>query len=269
MAPDLKEDKVVIEKTYPVANLNSLIVVVDNIQGDVIVESTGSEQVELSLEIWIEAKSQRSMEKAKNELQLGEQLSGDSIIFYTKAPFIKRTSWGSGWTNDVNLSKDALGYDFKYQYKVKVPRKTTVDAHTINKGDVFVSNVDGPIKVCNVNGAVEIKNARKVLQASTVNGDLTINFLENPKEAIGFNTVNGDFNLELPEDFSAQIFFDSMNGELYTAFDYKELRPIVQKSREHGKFKIASKTGVEIGEGGPQLSFKSINGNVYLKKSSR
>ena len=268
MNPFLKEDKVVIEKTYPIADPSSMTVIVDNIQGDVVVEATEGRQVELLLEIWIEADSDRDLAKAKSELKLGEQVSSDSLVFYTEAPFIKRTSWGSGWSNNININMEALGYDFKYQYTVKVPNTVTLDAHTINKGDVLVKDVDGPVKACNVNGSVEIENARQVIQASTVNGDLTINFLENPRKSVGFQTVNGDFNLTLPSDFAAKIFFDSMHGELYTAFDYQELRPRIENSNEHGKFKIGSKTGIEIGKGGPQLSFKSVNGDVYLKKSA-
>jgi hypothetical protein len=56
--------------------------------------------------------------------------------------------------------------------------------------------------------------------------------------------------------------------QLFTAFDYNNLRPKVEKSQEKGTFKIGSKTGVEIGSGGPELSFRSINGSVYLEKSS-
>ncbi|MEO1255968.1 MAG: DUF4097 family beta strand repeat-containing protein, partial [Bacteroidota bacterium] len=219
--PSLKKDKIFINKTYKVENSEKVTVIIDNIQGDVIVESTGDDIVSLSLEIWIEADSDRGLEKAKRDLKLGEDITEDSIIFYTKAPFIKRNSWGTGWSNNVNISMESLGYDFKYQYSVKVPKNVILDAHTINRGDVFVKNVDGPIKACNVNGEVEIKNARKILHASTVNGDVTINFLESPKQAIDFNTVNGDFNFELPDNFNAQVYFNSMHGDLYTSFDYK------------------------------------------------
>ena len=158
-------------------------------------------------------------------------------------------------------------YAFKYQYKLKVPKQVAVEAKTINNGNVLVEDIDGPVKVCNVNGAVEVKNARVIQKASTVNGDVTIHFLESPKESIDFHTVNGDFNFRFPEDFSAKVYFDSMNGDLYTSFDYEQMAPKVTKSRKDGKFKIGSKTGIEIGNNGPEISFNSINGNVYLKKS--
>ncbi|MEQ9466793.1 MAG: DUF4097 family beta strand repeat-containing protein [Ekhidna sp.] len=262
--PDLKEDKVVINKTYTIDEPEKMMVIIDNINGDVEVEASSDNKLYLTLEIQISANSDELVEKAKRELQLGELLSSDSMMFYTKAPFVKRCDWKYGWGFDM---KDQPKYAFKYQYKLKVPKDVKLEAKTINNGDVSVSNIDGPVKACNVNGKVDIKNARQVLQASTVNGDVTINFLESPKSSIDFNTVNGDFNFELPDDFNAQVFFDSMNGDLYTSFDYRKLNPKVEKSEKNGTFKIGTKTGVEIGSGGPELSFRSINGNVYLKKT--
>ena len=265
MNPSLKEDKVVIFKTYPLEDPSKMSVIVDNIYGDVTVEKSDDNLVHLYLEIQISGYSDKLVEKAKEELELGQLLTDDSLVFYTKAPFVKKCDWRNGsWGYDM---RDEPDYGFKYQYKLKVPKNVKLEAKTINKGDVLVKDIEGPIRACNVNGEVEIKNARKVLQASTVNGDVTINFLESPKEPVEFHTVNGDFNFELPENFSAQVYFSSMHGELYTAFDYKRMSPKVEKSEKNGRFKIGTKTGVEIGSGGPELSFKSINGDVYLKKT--
>lgn len=260
--PNLKEDKIVINKEYVINNPNDMTVIIDNINGDVEVEPSRDNKLYLTLEIQVSGHTDKLVEQAKTELELGEVLADDSLMFYTKAPFIKKCQWGYDMRNQPK-------YAFKYQYKVRVPKQVTLEAKTVNNGDVFVRDIDGPVKACNVNGEVEVKNARIIQQASTVNGDVTINFLESPKESIDFNTVNGDFNFELPEDFSAQVFFDSMNGDLYSSFDYQKMSPKVTKSEENGKFKIGTKTGIEIGSNGPELSFKNINGNVYLRKSSR
>lgn len=261
---DLKEDKVEISKTYTLENPGDMAVIINNINGDVQVETSNDDKVYLTLTIEMSANSDALLAKARKELQLGERVTNDSLIFFTKAPFVKECKWGKFTGYDM---REHPKYEFKYQYKLKVPKNVKLEAKTINHGDVLVKNIDGPVKACNVNGKVDIRNARKVLQASTVNGDVTINFLESPKEAIDFNTVNGDFNFELPKNFSAKVYFDSMNGDMYSSFDYRQMSPKVEKSKTNGKFKIGTKTGVEIGSGGPELSFRSINGNVYLKKS--
>ena len=264
--PDLREDKVEISKTYELQNPGETAVIINNIHGDVEVERSNDNKVYLSLTIVMMADSEQLLDKARRELELGELRTEDSLVFFTKAPFVKKCRWGNYSGYDIRKHPE---YRFRYQYKLKVPKEIDLDARTIDNGDVSVRDIDGAIKACNVNGKVDIKNARKVLQASTVNGDLTINFLESPKEAIDFNTVNGDFNFELPDDFSARVYFDTMNGDMYTAFDYQTMKPKIEKSKEQGKFRIGTKTGVEIGSDGPELSFRSINGDVYLKKSTR
>ncbi len=261
---DLSKETINIEKTYELESPKDMVVVVDNIFGNISVVPSSDNKVYLSVSIEISAGNEKLLQKAKNELSLGEIFSHDSLVFYTKAPFIKRRKWGNDWGHDM---RDEPQYSFRYQYTLKVPKEATIDAKTINKGDVYVKGIK-TVKACNVNGSVEIKNVNQVLQASTVNGDVTINFLENPKKVIDFNTVNGDFNLKLPNNLNAKVFFDSMNGDLFTAFDYKDLQPRVEKSEKKGTFKIGTKSGVEIGNGGPELSFKSINGNVYLKKTN-
>lgn len=269
----LREEKITINRTYELESPKDMVVVIDNIFGSVSVEPSNDNSVEpsndnkvyLIVDIEISAGNESLMKKAKSELQLGEMFSHDTLLFYTKAPFIKRTKWGHNWGHDMH---EGPKYSFKYQYTLKVPKDVILEAKTVNKGNIYVQDI-GSVKACNVNGSIEIKNVNQVLQAFTVNGDVTINFLENPKNAIDFNTVNGDFNLELPETLNAKVYFDSMNGDLFTAFDYKKLGSKVEKSEKHGTYKIGTKTGVEIGNGGPELSFKSINGNVYLKKSTR
>ncbi len=264
--PILKEDVVKISKTYEIDSPESFTVLVDNIFGDVVFESSQDDKVYLELEIEIFGRTDALVEKAKKELELGERLVDDSLILYTKAPFIRRCKWGNRGQYGYNIPRDPA-YDFKYQYKLKVPKRIGVYARTVDKGDVLIKNIDGIVKANNVNGEVDIQNARDVREASTVNGDVTINFLENPKASVDFNTVNGDFNFELPKNFNAKIYFDSMNGSLFSAFDYRKLSPKIEKSEKGGMFKIGTKTGVEIGSGGPEFSFKSINGNVYLKSS--
>ncbi len=259
-----KDEKKVIFKTIPIDRPKETLLIIDNLNGDVSVEPSSDGLVHVYLEILMEANNEQLLSKARKELELGQYVANDSIVLFTKAPFIKKCHWGNGWGYDI---RNHPKYAFKYQYKVKVPREMSLEAKTVNNGDVVVQDMDGPVKVCNVNGAVEVKNAKIIKQASTVNGDVTINFLKAPEEAIAFNTVNGDFKFTLPNDFNAKVYFDSMNGDLYTSFDYKKLGARVTKSEKNGTFKIGTKTGIEIGSAGPELSFKSINGNVYLKKS--
>lgn len=262
--PDLKEEKIRISKSYEISTPDDFTLVVDNIYGTIEIEPSPDNTLYLELTVEISGRSDELIGQAKRELQLGENLSKDSLIFYTDAPFVKREHWGNYSGYHMRRGPD---YSFKYEYKLKVPKSVGVYAKTIEHGNVLIKDMEGIVKACNVNGEVDIINAKDVREASTVNGDVTISLAENFKVPVDFNTVNGDFNLELPTNFKAKVFFDSMNGDLFTSFDYQKLSPKIEKSEKNGKFNIGTKTGVEIGSGGQELSFRSINGNVYLKKS--
>ena len=261
--PSPKEEVKTVTKTYDVSSPDRLFVMINNVYGNVTVEPSTSGKVELELRIKINADDGKEMEQAKKDLELGEYLGQDSIVFYTKAPFIrdcdKPPFKGGWWDKEVD-------YSFTYNYIVKIPKQAEIYAKTVNDGEVSIRKITGTVKAWNVNGGVEILDASDVRKASSVNGDIDITFAKAPSESIDFNTVNGDFNLEFPNDLAAKIYFDTMNGEMFSAFDYKRVSPLVQESKKGAKYKISTKTGVEIGSGGPVLSFKSINGNVYIKK---
>ena len=193
--PDLN-DKVQISKSYEVNPTADFTVMVDNFYGAVEVVPSDDDKVHLELVIEISGRTDVLIDRAKKELELGERLMDDSLVLFTEAPFIERRSWGNYRGFDIRRKPS---YSFRYQYKLKVPKNVGVNARTIDKGDVSISNMDGMVAACNVNGDVEIVNARDVREASTVSGDITINFLENPKESVEFHTVNGDFNFELPK----------------------------------------------------------------------
>ncbi len=262
--PTPKESTVTIKKTYDVQSPEMMFVMIKNVYGSVTVEPSNDSKVHLVLEIKIDASTDALLNQAKNDLKLGEYQAKDSLVFYTIAPFIR--SYNEPPFNGIRWDEHP-DYSFTYEYRVQIPKNSKVYASTVNDGSVLVKNIAGKVKVSNVNGDVAIENAHEVSKASSVNGDVTISFVKPPKEAIDFYTVNGDFNLTFPKDLAAKVYFKSMNGEMYTSFDYKNLSPkvSVSKNSKGAKYKVGSKTGVEIGSGGPTLSFESINGNVYLK----
>lgn len=258
-----KEGSKTITRSYEVSSQNQLIVVINNVYGSIEVVPSTTGKVELELQIEIEAASDELIARAKKELTLGEYLTKDTVGFYTKAPFVKECDepLRFGWRNN-----DDPPYDFKYNYVVKMPAGAKLNAKTVNDGSVLIENIKGTIVAGNVNGGVEIRNAESVESASSVNGDVNVSFTKAPSKPIRFNTVNGDFNLKFPENLAAKVYFSTLNGEMYSAFDYRPAEPLIEKSDQGMKYKIASKTGVEIGSGGPVLDFKSVNGNVYLNK---
>lgn len=258
-----KEETKTITKTYDVSSQEDLIVLVNNVYGSIEVVPSSTGKVEVKLEIEIRANSDELVERGKKELMLGEYISGDTIGFYTRAPFVKDCDnpFKYGWWGGHEPA-----YDFTYNYTIKMPAIAGLNAKTVNNGLVKIEGIKGTIVAGNVNGGVEISKAEDLESASSVNGDVNVSFSRSPRNPIKFNTVNGNFNLDLPEDFAGKVYFDTMHGDMYSAFDYRKTTPVMEESKKGATFKIATKTGVEIGSGGPILDFRSINGNVYLKK---
>lgn len=255
-----KEDQILIERKYDIKTPETFVLVVDNIIGPVTILRSMDDDIHLSLEIKMFAASDELLQEARSDLKMGEKLSEDTLILFMDAPFVNHCEGLKGFRINTQPA-----YDYSYSYVLKVPQNISIDVRTIDEGEIHIEDVAGAIKANNINGGLEIVNAIKVIEVGSVNGDIKVSFSKLPEEDISFHTVNGNFELEFTDDLNAKIYFDSMNGDIYTAFDYKKMAPKIERSTSQGTFKIGTKTGVEIGVGGPELTFKSINGNVYLK----
>ncbi len=72
----------------------------------------------------------------------------------------------------------------------------------------------------------------------------------------------------------ATLRLESENGEIYTAFDLARRtdsgRPMIEDSRsDGGKYKARFQAAVygDINGGGPEYHFKTLNGNIYIRKA--
>jgi DUF4097 and DUF4098 domain-containing protein YvlB len=133
--------------------------------------------------------------------------------------------------------------------------------------------VGGTLHVNNVNEQIEIKNARGTTYAHTVNGNVSVTYLNNPPEASSYYTINGDINVNYQSDLSADLQFKSMNGDFYTDFPAAQLLPasVTKEKEKKGDgyvFKLNTSTAVRFGKGGKTFKFETLNGNVYIKKQS-
>jgi len=171
-----------------------------------------------------------------------------------------RVSIGAGsWTQSVDL-------------RVEVPAGSSVEASTVNDGEVAVSGLSGELVLHNTNGGISVADVTGPVNASTVNGDVKVAF--GPKlalAAMAFSTLNGDIDLTLPAGAGADVVLRSDNGEIYSDFDVAlEKRPArVESERKHGKYRVEVSrelTG-KIGAGGPELFLKTFNGDIALRQA--
>ena len=107
--------------------------------------------------------------------------------------------------------------------------------------------------------------------ADSTNGDIKIELLEVASGTpMSFTTFNGDIDLSLPTSVEAELRMQSSQGDIYTDFDVVTSPTQTRVDREERsdgyRVRIEREVLGSIGSGGPELRFKTINGDIYLRK---
>ena len=160
---------------------------------------------------------------------------------------------------------------------VQVPLNTSLKLNAVDDGDILVENVEGEIEVNNVDGDVKLNKVSGTVVAHTVDGDLTISILKvNPGKAMSFSSLDGDIDVTFPADFKASVKVHSNNGEIYSDFDVQPATathtPVVKDERaKGGKFSVQVDKGVagNINGGGPEVVFKTFDGDIFIRKTAK
>lgn len=242
-----------------------------NLNGPINVEGYSGDKVLVEIDELISADDLETLETGKREFKLGFDQTTDTIQVYIAEPFDSRPHrWenGWGWRNDRRIE-----YGYKLAFTVKVPFSISLELSTVNEGDIKVRDVTGSLRVNNVNGPISIKNAKGATRARTINGDVTVNYLDLPPSESEYYTLNGTLSVTYPAALSATLQFKSMNGAFYTDFPNWEVLPVrvtknVEKSGATTIYKLNIDKQVQIGNGGKLFKFETMNGNIYIKKQS-
>lgn len=245
------------------------LVVVRNVAGNVRVEGHDGNTVILEARETLSAKSDRKLEDATNEVRLVTKVVDDVILIYPQTPDTEAHL--KGRTLDYKIDRCNDSYRFRYDLFIRVPRQVSLDASTVNDGEVYAKDVNGDkILLSNVNGAVRAEDIPGLEKASNINGPISISYASQPNRDASFNTVNGKIEVRLPQDLQANVHFKSTNGDLYTDYENVSIGPRYTKSNrkrgQHTTYKLDQATVMKINGGGPTLDFDVLNGNVYVKK---
>jgi len=265
---EAQEYKEHIQKEFPVTAAAAGHVVIYNLNGPIKVEGYGGDKVEIGIDKVITADDSDRLNKGKAEFKLGFDQHADSITVYIAEPFDTRPHKWVGWDGDRNIE-----YDFQLSFTVRVPYAMNVKVSTVNRGDIVVQDVSGALDVNNVNGPITIKNAKGETRAHTINGDLTVNYLDMPPMGSDYYTLNGTLTVTYPASMSGICQFKSMNGSFYTDFPDFEILPaqVTKNEQQTGKgvmYKLNVAKRIKIGNGGKLFKFETMNGDIYIKKQS-
>jgi hypothetical protein len=282
LAQDFSE-KITKELTFEKAGTNNTILLA-NINGNIKITGYEGDKILLEVNKKVTAKTPERLEKGKKEIQLGMIDRADTLIFYVEGgcnTFGKLNSrnnrrddrqegWGYNW-NDCNgrgNNNCRTEYDYQMDFVLKVPASVNLLLSTVNDGDIVVQNMKGAVNANNINGSIKLSDIVREVKASTINGDVDIDYARNPDKASRFYTLNGDINANFQKGLGASMSFESFNGSLYTNIGQLEALPVLLEKEQQGngiKYKVNGNR-FKVGRGGVVLDFETFNGNVYVKE---
>ena len=160
---------------------------------------------------------------------------------------------------------------------IQVPFKTSLKLGCMNDGDVMVEKVEGEIEASNLNGGVTLTNVSGVVVAHSLNGEVNVNLEQvTPDKPMSFSTLNGDIDVTFPSDTKATVKMETQNGSIYSDFEIQmntnPHEPKVEDGRKGGgKFRVVIEKARfgSINGGGPEFRFKTVNGNIHIRKGKQ
>ena len=157
---------------------------------------------------------------------------------------------------------------------IYVPADTSLKLNAANNGSINVEGVSGEIDVSNLNGHISITNVSGAVVANTLNGKLVVSMNQvTPNKAMSFSTLNGDVDVTLPADVKANLKMKTDHGDIFSDFEItlkspSPPQPTTEASGDKKRYKVRFDRSMfgTIGGGGPDMSFSTLNGTIYIRK---
>lgn len=156
-------------------------------------------------------------------------------------------------------------------FEIRVPKNFSLKLNVTNNGNIYVENLKGELEVSNLNGKIDMKNVSGSVIADALNRNITVTFDEIFKnESMAFSSLNGNLDVTFPASLSADVKAKTDFGDLYTDFELKiiDKEADIEKTRKSNVYKVNVDkwTFGIINGGGPELLFKTLNGDIIIRK---
>jgi len=223
---------------------------VNNVNGEVIVESWNRNEVKVEAEIEVRASSKRKAEKYLEEVEIVIDESKNRIEIAAEYPWQDK-----GFDGILSWLFGGGHPELKVSYHLFTPKEVNLFVKTVN-GRIQIHAVQGDIETHTTNGRIEVKNVAGTLNCKTVNGSILAELSEVGKfEEMAFKTVNGSITLSLPKNINADFEAKTVNGHIETDFPIT-LRGRIDRHRIRGC----------INEGGGSIYLSTVNGSIHVRE---
>jgi DUF4097 and DUF4098 domain-containing protein YvlB len=193
-------------------------------------------------EVKIDAIKRAETKERLDEAKIVIDAESSAIAIKTEYPH-------NTWHNDNPAS---------VEYTLSVPRNARLQDIKLVNGSLMVEGTRGDVRAESVNGKVLARGLSSNAQLSTVNGPVEVVFDRLGTGAIEVKSVNGALSATIPSDAKAELTAETMNGHISNDFGL----PV-----SDGNFVGHNLRGT-LGEGGPQLTFKNVNGSISIRHAA-
>ena len=256
-------DQETIQKTLPLDQA-PMRLLVDNVDGYVHVTGVPGSEVRITARKTIKAESDADLQQARSEVKLDITEKPGTVSAYYDAPW--RCNGNGGSCHDTQRRFYTVSYDIE----VEVPFAAKLFVSDVNGGDIHIDKTQGDFEINGVNGGIHMTAVAGSGSVHTVNGPVSIHFARNPTGACSFKSVNGSLDAYFQPQLSADLLFKTFNGQVYSDFEVagRAVPATAVTDRSGGKFIYHSSgvSGARTGDGGPELSFDTLNGSVRLHR---
>lgn len=150
-----------------------------------------------------------------------------------------------------------FGHDPKEEVIIKAPRQIALLLRHIN-AKVYATDIDGPLDISGLNGRAELGQVGESVSIDGINGTVIVGLNKLGDRGAQIHGVNGDIELRLASGINADLTAKGMNGSVKS-----EISEVSVEKTDWSRY------SARIGNGGPEIEIKGINGNVTLTRSGK
>lgn len=220
---------------------------IKGVQGDIVAEPGDGDMV-----VVVAEKRARRDDPEDVRIEVIEHDGGVTIcaVYPTPRRSRRENECAPGSGGHMNVQDN----DVRVRFMVRIPEGVNFVGKTVN-GDVEARGIRGNVRANSVNGGVDV-DASGFVEAETVNGSITARMGRSDfRDGLSFSTVNGSITVEIPDGLNADFDASTVNGRIETDF------PITIEGRMSPR-----RLRGRIGDGGPDLSFSTVNGSIRLRR---
>ncbi|MBN2030815.1 DUF4097 family beta strand repeat protein [bacterium] len=224
-------------------------VIIQNVNGDIVVESWDRDSVEVFAEIEVKAGNRNMAEEFMEQVRMDIDYQSNRLFIEPDYPKVEGGNSFLDWI--FGRSKPQVNI----QFFVKVPSKMNLDLESVN-GKVHIEKMEGKFRLRTTNGPVLANEIVGSINGRTVNGSLYVHLVElSRSDEVILQTTNGHVELSLYETVQADVDASTVNGGISTDF------PLEVQGRQNSK-----QIRGQIYGGGGLIDLSTVNGSIAIYK---